>query len=73
MPTIRPLTTPTEPILTDLSTLLMDVVHGGASVGFLAPMSIDTARAYWQTVFASLGDDLILWVAEDDGEVVGTV
>ncbi len=56
-----------------LSALLIDAVHGGASVGFLAPLSLETAMGYWQQVISSLGKSLVLWVAEHNGVVVGTV
>jgi acetyltransferase len=56
-----------------LSELLMDAVHNGASVGFLAPLSHETAEKYWQKIFAALNDGLSLWVAESDGKVVGSV
>ena len=60
-------------ILSALSELLIDSVHNGASVGFLAPLTKETAEKYWQKVFAALNDDLALWVAESDGQVVGSV
>jgi GNAT superfamily N-acetyltransferase len=60
-------------LLEPLGDLLIDAVHSGASIGFLAPVSRETADRYWQGVFASLGGDLLLWVAEKDGDVVGTV
>ena len=41
--------------------------------GFLAPLSIDRATRYWEQVLASLGDGLLLWVAETEGRVVGSV
>src|SRR5262245_38978428 len=54
--------------------LLVDTVHGGASVGFLAPLSRDTAARYWRQVLASLGGGaLVLWVAESDSRIVGSV
>jgi acetyltransferase len=56
-----------------LSALLIDVVHGGASVGFLAPLTVERATAYWQQVLSSLGSRLALLIAEQDGAVVGTV
>jgi GNAT superfamily N-acetyltransferase len=52
---------------------LQDAVHGGASVGFLAPLSDDTAVHYWRRVFAHLSDGLYLWVAESDGTIIGSV
>ena len=43
-------------ILSALSELLIDSVHNGASVGFLAPLTKETAEKYWQKVFAALND-----------------
>ena len=60
-------------LLEPLGGLLIDAVHSGASIGFLAPLSRETADRYWQGIFASLSGDLLLWVAEQDGVVVGTV
>lgn len=62
-----------EPYIEQLSELLQDVVDGGASVGFLAPLSLTEATEYWQTVMASLGEGLALWVALQQGRVVGAV
>ena len=59
--------------LVGMPDLLVDVVHDGASVGFLAPLAPATATAYWSGVYASLGDALLLWVAESDGVAVGSV
>lgn len=56
-----------------LAELLVDSVDGGASVGFHAPLAADSALRYWRQVIASLGPSLALWIAEDDGQVVGTV
>ncbi|MGB7737903.1 MAG: GNAT family N-acetyltransferase [Steroidobacteraceae bacterium] len=58
-----------------LGDLLIDAVHSGASVGFLAPVARATADRYWQGIFAALGagDDVLLWVAEAQGKVVGSV
>jgi acetyltransferase len=56
-----------------LCELLIDAVHHGASVGFLAPLPKETAAHYWQKVFAALNDGLALWVAEADSKIVGSV
>jgi GNAT superfamily N-acetyltransferase len=56
-----------------LERLLADAVENGASIGFLSPLTEDRARAYWHRVFEELGDHLVLWVAEAEGETVGTV
>lgn len=59
--------------LEGLADLLIDVVDGGASVGFLAPLSRDRAAAYWSQVLAALGGVLALWIAEADGKPIGSV
>lgn len=46
-----------------LCDLLIDGVHRGASLGFLAPLSRYAALAYWQGVFARLGPHHSLWIA----------
>ena len=58
-----------------LVALLRDVVDGGASVGFLPPLSVEEAGAYWDGVAKALqGGGRRLWIARDaDGIVVGTV
>lgn len=56
-----------------LATLLQDTVDTGASVGFLAPLEADEARTYWQDVLANLDDRFQLWIAEDNGHLLGTV
>ena len=73
MTSIRLITQPTPALLDGLCQLLIDSVNGGASVGFLAPLSHDKALHYWQGVFAALGPDLVLWVAENDEQVLGSV
>jgi predicted GNAT family acetyltransferase len=59
--------------LEQLATLLIDAVHSGASVGFLAPLAASTAEHYWRGVLQALGDSLLMWVAELDGRIVGAV
>lgn len=62
------------PALRDaLVPLLQDVVEQGASVGFVLPLTDTVAASYWQDVFDQLANGLMLWVAEQDGRVVGTV
>lgn len=52
--------------LEDLADVLIDVVEGGASVGFMHPISRDKAIAFWRTTLQSAdrGERLVL-VAED--------
>ncbi len=59
-----------------LAEVLMDCVEGGASVSFMAPLSAERARAFWQGVAAGVAaGDRILLVAEEpgSGELLGTV
>lgn len=58
-----------------LSALLKDVVDGGASVGFLPPLSAGEASAYWESVAAAVeGGGRRLWIARRAGRgIVGTV
>jgi acetyltransferase len=73
MLTIRRVSAPSAEDAAQLCALLIDSVDGGASVGFLAPLTRERAMAYWQAVFSNLGDDLLCWIAEKNGEIVGTV
>lgn len=73
MITVRQVHQPEPAALPDLIELLQDSVHGGASVGFLAPVAGTTARDYWSGVYAALAGHLRLWFAEADGRVVGAV
>ncbi len=71
--TIRRIETIEAPVIAGLCMLLIDAVDDGASVGFLAPMSHEKALRYWHPVIAGLQRGMVLWVAESDGQVVGTV
>jgi acetyltransferase len=58
----------------DLAALLIDAVEHGSSLGFLAPLPVTEACAYWCEVRAAMQTDArLLWLAEKDGRVVGTV
>lgn len=52
-----------------LAELLIDAVDSGASVGFLAPLSLETAQDYWQ----ALAEECLVWGAWQDGRLEGTV
>ncbi|HEY1178203.1 MAG TPA: GNAT family N-acetyltransferase [Phytomonospora sp.] len=56
-----------------LGALLAATVDGGASVGFLAPLTTADATAWWLGVADRLGDDHRAWIAHDGARVVGTV
>lgn len=47
--------------LGELSELLIQVVEGGASIGFLPPLQASAAHTYWENV---LDPDVILLVAK---------
>jgi GNAT superfamily N-acetyltransferase len=57
-----------------LAAVLIDCVHGGASVSFMAPLPEAKALAFWQGVAAGVarGERLLL-VAEDVAGIAGTV
>ncbi len=57
-----------------LAELLIDCVHGGASVSFMAPLSTGRAEAFWQRVADGVArHERALLVAEDASGIVGTV
>jgi GNAT superfamily N-acetyltransferase len=60
------------PVLADI---LLDCVEGGASVSFMAPLSLDKALAFWRGVLASaaLGERIVLVARDVHGRLSGTV
>jgi len=72
---IRRATTDTATI-EGLADVLLDVVEGGASVGFMLPLARDKAVAYWRGILdsATRGERIVL-VAEEpaSGAILGTV
>jgi GNAT superfamily N-acetyltransferase len=72
---IRLLGTFGEREIRELSEVLTDCVEGGASVGFMLPMSRLKAEQYWNGVSASLalGERLVLVAEDEAGAIVGTV
>lgn len=65
--------------LEELAALLVAVVHSGASVGFMVPLSLEKARCFWQDVDAAVqrGERALLLAelsdAHGNARVVGTV
>jgi ribosomal protein S18 acetylase RimI-like enzyme len=53
-----------------LAGLLVDVVQGGASVGFLADLTVDEAERWWAAHLAREGQRVL--VARDGDELLGT-
>jgi GNAT superfamily N-acetyltransferase len=58
-----------------LSDVLIDCVEGGASVGFMQPMSRAKANAFWRGVGASVarGERMLLVARDATGAMLGTV
>lgn len=57
-----------------LAAVLIDCVHGGASVSFMAPLPEAKALAFWLGVAAGVArSERLLLVAEDESGIVGTV
>lgn len=58
----------------DLGALLADVVEGGSSLGFLAPLDRAAAAAWWRGLAPAVAEGrLAVWVARDAERVTGTV
>jgi acetyltransferase len=56
-----------------LVALLVDAVDGGASVGFLSPMTKADALAYWRGVREELEQGLVILAAYEGGRLAGSV
>lgn len=64
----------TEDHMAQLSSVLLDCVEGGASVGFMQPLTLDQAFSFWQRVGAGMAANArALLVARDEVGIVGTV
>jgi ribosomal protein S18 acetylase RimI-like enzyme len=72
--TVRRLTQLSSREFGGLCDVLIDCVDGGASVSFMAPMTLAKAAEFWRDVAASMGrGERALLVAEDSGgAIIGT-
>jgi GNAT superfamily N-acetyltransferase len=71
---VRRLTAVDERQIDELATVLIDVVEGGATVGFIMPMTRDRAVSFWRRVAEDVAAaKRVLLIAEDDAGVCGTV
>ena len=63
-----------EALIEELVDVLIDIVDGGASVGFMHPLSRERAKAFWLRIgrVVAAGERALL-VAEDADGVCGTV
>jgi GNAT superfamily N-acetyltransferase len=59
--------------LPELVALLQDVVHDGASVGFLRPLADDQAKRFWHDIIRDVNDgSRVLLVTRREGRIIGT-
>ncbi|WGM38785.1 Acetyltransferase [Caulobacter sp. NIBR1757] len=72
---IAPITPDALPALVPaLSEILIETVGLGASVGFLAPLSLDEATDFWRKIGPALeSGDRLMWGAWEGETLVGTV
>ena len=65
---------PAEAVVDDLARLLIDVVHAGASVSFMAPLAMDKAAGHWRAALDAVaaGRRIVLGAYVGD-DLVGTV
>lgn len=71
---IRRLNGLNETTIGQLAELLIDCVHGGASVGFMAPLAPEKARDFWRGLAPDVASGgRVVLVAEDSLGIAGTV
>jgi GNAT superfamily N-acetyltransferase len=71
---IRRVTALLDADIDGLAAVLLDCVAGGASVGFMQPLTQAQAQAWWRGLAADVeAGRRALFVAEDDAGIVGTV
>ncbi len=73
---IRRLLTVTDSHIGELAELLIDCVHGGASVSFMSPLPVPKAAAFWREVAADVmrgGRALLVAQHGAGGGIVGAV
>ena len=64
-----------EQLLPALSNILVDCVDGGASVGFMQPMTVAKANDFWRVVADGVasGERTVLVASDESDHVLGTV
>lgn len=71
---IRRVTALDDTDIDGLAAVLADCVAGGASVGFMQPLTQAQAQAWWRGLAADVeAGRRALFVAEDDAGIIGTV
>ena len=72
--TVRRLARVDDADVAALAALMIDVVEGGASIGFMLPIDAARAEAFWRRIAAGVdGGERVLFVADDGDGIVGTV
>jgi GNAT superfamily N-acetyltransferase len=56
-----------------LAELLVDAIHSGSGLSFLAPLELDTAEAFWRRTIEGAHERTVIFVARDETGIVGTV
>jgi GNAT superfamily N-acetyltransferase len=73
-PTIERLVPPVDAAdVRSLARLLVEAVDSGAAVSFRAPLSVETAEAWWHKTIAESDPRAIVLVAKDAQGIAGTV
>ena len=63
-----------EAKLAELVALLQNVVDDGASIGFIAPLTLEEARDYWVGILPAVTEgNKLLFVVRMDKQIVGSV
>ncbi|BDU68387.1 N-acetyltransferase [Geothrix oryzae] len=71
---LRRLASVDEAQIDGLASLLIDCVEGGASVGFMQPLTRDRATAFWRRIARGVAaGERALLIAEDAHGICGTV
>lgn len=61
-------------VLTDLTDVFVHTVNNGSPLGFLTPISRETARDYWISLIPELqpGGRILLIAANEEGRIIGS-
>jgi len=75
LPTIRQIrASDLKHVITDLVDVFVDTVNNGSPLGFLPPITRETARDHWISLLPELqpGSRILLVACNDEGRVVGS-
>jgi ribosomal protein S18 acetylase RimI-like enzyme len=64
---------PTDEIVQQLASVLVDAVTGGASVSFMSDLQFDEAADWWRETLSTSAPRAVVLVARDELGIVGTV